>query len=159
MTERAVYVYMRAVTSAPERREEVLDRLQELHDEGAVDAVRTWTWANEVAQSAPHDADAVDVFEQFQRWADRREVSVQPPFRWTTRESTITGDREEVLVTPDLCLAVRDGSALVGVFPCTDGERHYGTEEALDALAEDSFPSAFDEVPSSTTYAPEESDA
>lgn len=50
------------------------------------------------------------------------------------RTSTRTGRAVRKLSVPELCLAVYEHGELVGVFPCTDGERTWTATDLLDSF-------------------------
>lgn len=107
-----------------------VETLQRCDSDGTVDAVLLRSWPERVAltDGSPHP-EVVDAFERFERWADRRNVSVRPPFEVRTTTSVVTEETRDVLVTPLLCLAIYRGESLVGVFPYTaDGTTHTATD-------------------------------
>ena len=106
-----------------------------------VDAVVVRSWPDSVRlDDAGQDREVVDDFGRFREWADRREVTVEPPFEVRTRSSIVEEDGVDVLVTPVLCLAVYRDERLVGVYPHSDGEETYPVERALERLQEGQLP-------------------
>ena len=107
-----------------------------------VDAVVVRSWPDSVRldDDAGQDREVVDDFGRFREWADRRGVSVEPPFEVRTRSSIVEEDGVDVLVTPVLCLAVYRDERLVGVYPHSDGEETYTVERALERLREGELP-------------------
>jgi hypothetical protein len=100
------------------------------------------TWPDEVVLSAETDGgEAVETFEQFERWADDRGLSVRPAFDVKT-VSSIVGRTRELLTLPMMSLAVSIDGDLVGVFPCSDGERTWTIVDCLDAYEADDDPLA-----------------
>ncbi|WP_235019771.1 HTH domain-containing protein [Natrialba sp. INN-245] len=112
-----------------------VETLQACESEGAIDELLLRSWPKEVKRSteSPH-AEVLETFDRFERWAKRRGVSVRPPFRERTSTSQITGETTELLVTPLLCLEVYVDEGLVGVFPHSDDEETYTTDEVIAAL-------------------------
>ena len=106
-----------------------------------VDAVVVRSWPDSVRlDDAGQDREVVDDFGRFREWADRREVTVEPPFEVRTRSSIVEEDGVDVLVTPVLCLAVYRDERLVGVYPHSDGEETYTVERALERLQDGRLP-------------------
>ncbi|EMA36676.1 HTH domain-containing protein [Halobiforma nitratireducens] len=114
-----------------------IETLRACESEGAIDDLLLRSWPKEVTRSenSPHQ-EVLEAFERFESWADRREVSVRPPFRERTSTSQVTGDTRELLVTPLLCLEVYEDDEFVGVFPHSqvDGEETYTTDEVIGTL-------------------------
>lgn len=116
-----------------------LRTLERLDADGVIDELTIDAWRGEVRLGdEPSDSDTFARFEEFAAWADRWDVSIQPPFSVETRHSEITGDTREVLVTPVQCLAVSVDGALAEVFPHTacreDGGKTYTVQDVLALL-------------------------
>ncbi|WP_255190863.1 HTH domain-containing protein [Natronobeatus ordinarius] len=118
-----------------------VETLQACEADGTVDTVLLRSWPKEVArtENSPYQ-EVLEAFERFDRWADERGVSVQPPFRERTVTSTVTGESKDVLVTPMLCLAVYRNDELHAVFPHTDGEETVTASEAIATLRTGELP-------------------
>lgn len=118
-----------------------IERARNLEDGDLVDTVvlRSWPETVRFDDDSPH-REVVEEFERFDEWADRRGVSVRPPFETRTRTSMVEDGGVDVLVTPVLCLAVYREERLVSVFPHSDGESTYSVERALDRLEADQLP-------------------
>ncbi|WP_243645175.1 HTH domain-containing protein [Natrarchaeobius chitinivorans] len=109
-----------------------IETLQACESDGAIDDLLIRSWPKEVRRSteSPHQ-EVLETFDRVKRWADRRGVSVRPPFRERTSTSPVTGETKELLVTPLLCLEVYADDEFVGVFPHSEGEETYTTDEAI----------------------------
>ncbi|WP_049923250.1 HTH domain-containing protein [Halopiger djelfimassiliensis] len=118
-----------------------IETLQVCESEGTIDDLLIRSWPKEVSRSdsSPHQ-EVRERYDRFLDWADRHGVSIRPPFRERTRTSQVTGETTELLVTPLLCLELYRDDELVGVFPHTDGETTYTTDEAIAKLRTGEFP-------------------
>ncbi|AGB32111.1 hypothetical protein Natpe_2291 [Natrinema pellirubrum DSM 15624] len=147
-TDRTVVCHVRAPLLL-EPIDEQIETLQACEDEGAIDDLLLRSWPKEVALSeeSPHQA-VLENYERFEQWADRRGVSVRPPFRERETTSQITGETRERLVTPLLCLEIYEDDDLVGVFPHTDErtEETYTTDEAIATLRTGAVPTPLEPV-------------
>lgn len=137
-----------------------VETLRACDDEGAVDDLLLRSWPKEIAltDDSPYQ-EALESFERFEAWADRRGVAIRPPFTEHTTTSQVTGETTELLVMPLLCLEVYDDGELVGVFPHTDeatGET-YTTDEAIAQLRTGEIPTPLGGEPETAT--PIESDS
>jgi DNA-binding Lrp family transcriptional regulator len=138
----AVSMVLRARTPVCGSRTTVINRLGRLRATGVIDEFEVRTWPDEVVLSAETDGgEAVETFEQFERWADDRGLSVRPAFDVKT-VSSIVGRTRELLTLPMMSLAVSIDGDLVGVFPCSDGERTWTIVDCLDAYEADDDPLA-----------------
>lgn len=118
-----------------------VETLRACESEGRIDSLLLRSWPEEVSlDDGSSYPEVVDVFERFERWADRHDVSVRPPFETRTARSLATGEETEMLVTPLLCLALYRGDDLVGVYPHTDGEESVAATEAIAALRTGELP-------------------
>lgn len=116
-------------------RTDVINRLSELRTAGRIETFEVQTWPDELVLSETEVTDpTVETFERFEAWATERGLSVRPAFDVRTVSSLIGNDRE-VLTLPMMSLAVSVDDELVGVFPCSDGERTWTVEDCLDAYA------------------------
>ena len=121
--------------------EERVERAQALEGGDLVDnvVVRSWPETVRLEDDGPH-REVVEEFRRFEEWAERRGVTVRPPFQTRTRASMVEDEGVEVLVTPVLCLALYREERLVSVFPHADDEESYTTEDSLDRLEADQLP-------------------
>lgn len=114
-----------------------IETLQRCAAEEGIDietlVVRTWPAECSVARSSSSHQ-ALAAFERFRAWADRAGVSICPPFEQGTRTSTITGEHQELLRTPLLCLAFYVDDQLAAVYPHTDGGHTYSVADVIARL-------------------------
>lgn len=118
-----------------------VETLRACEAEGAIDhlLVRSWPDSVGLAEESP-DREVLDRFERFDRWAERRGVTVRPPFEVRSHVSQVTGERRDRLVTPLICLAVYRDDELAAVFPHSgDGETRT-VAEAVAALRTGELP-------------------
>ncbi len=114
--------------------------LREAERDGQIDALLMRSWPDRISLSPDVPAgEALEAFERFTEWAYREGVDIEPAFAVQTRESTITGESREVLVTPLCCLAVYVGNTLVSVYPHVDDGEPHGVTEAVAALRTGEF--------------------
>ena len=127
-----------------------IETLRACESEGAVDDLLLRSWPKEVAlgDDTPYQ-EALESYDRVRQWADRRGVSVRPPFRERTATNQISGETTELLVTPMLCLELYADDELVGVFPHTDEttDETYTTDEAIATLRTGELPTPLGEEP------------
>ncbi|ELZ16694.1 hypothetical protein C477_15000 [Haloterrigena salina JCM 13891] len=120
-----------------------VETLRACESEGAVDDLLLRSWPKEVTltDDTPYQ-EALESVERFEGWADRRGVSIRPPFRERTATNQISGETTDVLIMPMLCLELYADDKLVGVFPHTDenADETYTTDEAIAALRTGELP-------------------
>lgn len=119
----------------PDSVDRQVETLQAYEAEGLIDTVLRRSWPDRIAlgDTGPHQ-EAIEVFEQFDRWATQQGVSIRPPFDVRTTTSLITDETKEVLVMPGMCLAVYRNQQLIGVYPHSTAADTYTVTEALAAL-------------------------
>ncbi|WP_306058150.1 HTH domain-containing protein [Natronococcus wangiae] len=112
-----------------------VETLRACESEGTIDDLLLRSWPKEVALSddSPYQ-EALEAYDRFRTWADRRGVNVRPPFRERTTTSQVTGETSELLVTPLLCLELYADDEPVGVFPHSVGDETVTTEDAIASL-------------------------
>lgn len=136
------YVRTSSVVAPVDSTLRTLDRLE---TDGTIDTVTVDAWPATVrlGEPSPH-SDVVDLFEEFDAWAEQWDVSIRPPFTVDTRTWEITGTTREVLTTPVQCLAIYANSSLQKVYPHTvsraDDDITYTVEHALGLLEEHDVP-------------------
>lgn len=118
-----------------------VETLRQCEDEGTLEGLVLRTWPDQIRldEDSPFQ-EAIEVYERYALWADRRDYSIEPPFRIKTARSMASEEEWDVLVTPILCLGIYRGSELVGVFPHSDGETVYGATDAIAALRSGELP-------------------
>ena len=133
-----------------------VETLRACESEGAVDDLLLRSWPKEVTltDDTPYQ-EALESFERFEQWADRRGVSVRPPFRERTATNQISGETTDVLIMPMLCLELYADDELIGVFPHTDedADETYTTDEAIAALRTGELPTPLGGEPEATAAA------
>lgn len=127
-----------------------IETLRACESEGAVDDLLLRSWPKEVSldDDTPYQ-EALESYERFAEWADRRDVSIRPPFRERTTTNQISGETSDLLVMPMLCLELYADDELVGVFPHTDeaADETYTTDEAIAALRTGEVPTPLGDEP------------
>lgn len=109
--------------------------LREAEADGQIDALLLRSWPDQITLSDDGPAsEGVEAFEQFSEWAYVEGVDIQPPFDVQRRDSVITGESREILVTPLCCLAVYIDSTLMGVYPHLDGGVPRSVTDAVAAI-------------------------
>jgi hypothetical protein len=132
----SVSMTLRARTPVCGPRTDVVNRLSRLRRDGRIAAFEVETWPDELVLSETDgESPIVETFERFEQWATDRNLSVRPAFDVRTVSSLI-GGRREILTLPMMSLSVSADDELVGVFPCTDGDRTWTVTDCLDAYAE-----------------------
>lgn len=136
-----------------------VETLDSCESEGTIDDLLLRSWPKEVtlSETSPYQ-EAIESVDRFDEWAERRGVSVRPPFRERTTTSQVTGETRELLVTPMLCLEVHVDDELVGVFPHTDpvADETHTAEEAIATLRTGEIPTPLGAEP---TIEADDSDA
>lgn len=128
-------VCVRIDTPIPSQQDVVIERAAELEREGRINGFRVRSWPRQVRLS-PHgiESETVEAFERFEEWASRNGASLRPAYEVCTRDSEITGDRDEVLVVPEVSIAVYEGGNLVGVVPHSRDGAVYTVDDFLSEL-------------------------
>lgn len=129
-----------------------VETLRACESEDAIDSLLLRSWPDKVrlSEDGPHQ-EVIERFERFERWADRRGVSVRPPFERRTVTKAITDETRELLVTPLICLAVYRDEELVGVFPHSTEEDTYTVADAIATLRTGEVPTPLGSAPSPST--------
>jgi len=133
-----------------------IETLRACEAEGAVDAVVLRSWPDKVSLGDDGSfGEVIDVFRRFERWADRRGVSVRPPFEVRTTAATFSGTEREVLVTPLIAVAVYRDDRLHGVYPHSTGDNTYTVADAIATLRAGDVPTPLGGAPALETYEPD----
>lgn len=146
--ELVVYLREAAGGAAAERQRAVVERARDLVGAGDVGdlTVRTWgrrALAPEAADGPAADApgaDVLDTVREFQAAAAEHGLTLEPCFAERERRPSFFTEREQPrreVVLPVVCLAVRRGGDLVGLYPCVDDGECASVAEGLAALAGD----------------------
>lgn len=132
-------LYVRSSAPSHEREGTVIDALEALADADVFEAVEVNTWPEKVSLNAAGQIgrEFVEAFRTFDAWAEEHDVDICPPFVVREQHSSITQERDEVLVTPTLCLSLWDDAELAGVYPCSHGDRVTSVEDLLAFLQDD----------------------
>ena len=133
-----------------------IETLQACETEGSIDDLLLRSWPKEVSrdESTLHH-EVLETYDQFSQWADQRGVSIEPPFNTRTSTSTVTGKSRELLVTPLLCLEVYVDDDLIGVFPHSEGDETYTTDEVIAQLRTGELPTPLGQSPTAAGSATE----
>ena len=112
-----------------------VETLRACEREGTIESLLLRSWPEQVrlGDGSP-DREVLERFEEFEAWADRRGVSIRPPFEVRERTSSVTGEFRERLVTPLIAVALYDGSRLTGVYPHSAEGETYTVEDAIATI-------------------------
>lgn len=113
-------------------RERVMARVRELVGEGTVADYQFLVWGDRLRIGGT-DREAEKLAE-FRTWA--REHGTSLPFRIRKCSSSIIDEEYAVLVPPHVFLALYRGDDLVGVVPCSEGDRSTSVLDVLGLLCD-----------------------
>lgn len=144
-----VDLYVRAHASVSGPREHAIEAVDELVARGIVADYEVHAWPSAVDLTVP--CDVTRRYREFEAWAERAGVTLEPAFSRRDEDNVITGEHTETLVTPLVCTAVRRGDELVAVLPCCRGEDdHVSVLSYLSALDEGNDPLGEGKLPPAT---------
>lgn len=130
-----------APTSAGPTQERALDRLDDLESKTPIESVEVGVWGKEVEIDRPERAVGIPQLqriesrlEAFETWAARTGRQLEPFFRNTRIESSITGESYDVWRLPTIAVAEFDGDDLLHVAPCRNGGRTIDVVDRLESL-------------------------
>ena len=132
-TEPIVDVYLRAFQPTHDSVDHVFETLERLADRGRIAGYNVESWPSR-ATLTDEELPVVATFERFENWADEKGVSIRPAFDVHRHQCGFTGDESEVLITPSICLAVRDEDELQGVYPCSEDGTVCTVDDLLASL-------------------------
>lgn len=131
-----------APASAGPSQKRALERLEELESSDPIESVEVGVWGKEVEQTdhasrIPQLQRIETRLEAFETWADNTGRQLEPFFRNTHVESTITETSHDVWRLPTVALAEFDeDDELLHVAPCRNDERTVDVFDRFDALLE-----------------------
>jgi hypothetical protein len=120
------------------RQEQVVERLETLSERDTLAAMDVSVWGEQISLDPATRSEAANAIyervETLRDWAEAHDRTIEPVFEERTCDSSLTGDRHEVLVLPVMVLAeYRDGS-LHHVSPAGDGSSVQTVTDRLDVL-------------------------
>lgn len=133
----SVDLYVRADAPIVGRRDAVIDRLKRLERTDRIVEFRIHPWPHAISLTLVKEIEAggiKEVVRSFETWADQHDHHITPSFDVRASHSAITGESDERLALPLMCLAAYTDGDLVGVVPASDGESVRTVEDALDAI-------------------------
>ncbi|MFD1647484.1 HTH domain-containing protein [Haloarchaeobius litoreus] len=142
-------VWVRAHTPTIGPREHAIETVKELAERGVIEEYEVHTWPSAVDLTVP--SEVTDRYREFAAWAERAGVTLEPAFSHRVVDNAITGEHNEMLVTPLICTVVRRDGDIVAVLPCCRGEEdHVSVLSYLASLDEDVDRVGGEKLPSPT---------
>ncbi|WP_338043197.1 HTH domain-containing protein [Natronorubrum bangense] len=144
-TPKTVELWIRSFTpmSAGPTQEQALERLDDLEASAPIESVEVGVWGKVVGQTAdttriPQLQRIETRLEAFESWAAQTSRSLEPFFRETHIECSITDEQYDVWRLPTVALAEFSGDdELLHVAPCRDGETTIDVGDRIDALVDE----------------------
>ncbi len=132
-------VYLHAAgTSVWEAQGRLVQRTEALADRGVVRRASVEVWPRRVCKGGALErtgfhGEALATIERLSAWGEHEGVAL--PFERHHVVSELAATDHEVIDTPAVCVAVRVGEALAGVYPHRHPSRCCSVDEALDRIA------------------------
>jgi hypothetical protein len=127
----ALDCYVRA-TAAGVFVDDIVRTVHSYEEEGLLEECAVRFWPDEIRLiDDTEETPIITQYRQFQAWADREGVSLEPAFTRRERTTLVSDDSDTVLVLPVVCLAIRVDGELVRVAPHTTGSTPYTVRDAL----------------------------
>jgi hypothetical protein len=138
--DRRIECYVRdAPVAVAERVRSVCERLRKFREAGAIAEYQCKPWPPEHGSTDESgdegDPSRHEMVSTLEAWAERRDYSLEPAFRRETVTSIHAPDSTyDRIRVPLITLLVYEREDLVGVAPCSDGERVHTIDDCLNAL-------------------------
>jgi hypothetical protein len=130
-----VELYLRGDTYGTyEAQERVLERLQELDEEGALEMVGCDEWQAIQTREYEHREGALATYEEFQDWARHNDARLEPAFQQRMHTGLDRTEVTPIIVFPVISLAVYEAESLQAVFPCGTEKEQYTVQDCLVAF-------------------------
>ncbi len=130
-----VEAYVTATPPDPQRRDELLSRLNACVERGTVEELTVSIWPRAVSLTCSLPVESpVERVREFEQWAADNDVSLEPAFETRTVQSAILDCEECVLRLPTMCLACYHDGDLIHVAPCSTPDAHISVEMTVTAL-------------------------
>lgn len=116
--------------------DETIETLREYDERKVVDdlAIEPWPDSVRLGDSGGNEGFR-ECYEEFRRWADGRDVSLEPGFLRRQQTTLVSEGRDTILTPPVVCLAVHVDGELASVAPHNTGTTVYTVEDALADIA------------------------
>lgn len=130
-----VELYLRQDTYGTyDAQQRVLDRLDELEDDGVLEMSGYENWQAIQTMEYEHREGALATYDEFQDWARHNGVRLEPAFDQRFQTSIDRTDVTQIVVFPVIALALYEGDQLQATFPCSDGDEHFTVQDCLSAF-------------------------
>lgn len=144
-TPKTVELWIRSFTpmKAGPTQKRALECLDDLKSSAPVESIEVGVWGKEVERTnrttrIPQLERIETRLEAFESWAARTSRSLEPFFRNTSIESTITGEHYDVWRLPTIALAEFGADdELLHVAPCRNGNETVDVFDRIDTLVDD----------------------
>jgi hypothetical protein len=135
---RCATLYSRETLPAPaaRQRERLSRRLNDLETTDDLSSFSVEAWEKRIRCTGPEDEAARDRYLRFAAWAREYGVRLRPFFGTRECYSMETGEKDDWIVFPAICLAVYEDGDLAAVFPHADGDTYRSVSDGLDELAQ-----------------------
>jgi len=135
-----VRAFVRSFAPAPgrhDRKRKLVEGLQSAANSGLIESYDVTVVGDslcccEHCRSLTEAEALLETITELQEWSYQGLTS--SGFARRSVESSLTGDRHQVLVPPEVCFGIYVNGSLEGVFPCTDDTDTYPPEAYLDDL-------------------------
>lgn len=134
-----LYVRSLLPESAASSQNEVIDALEELEAEGAIDEFTLLVWGDRAPASPGGTRTDAGLFALnrvavFSEWAERNDRSIEPFFERRTVDSELADEHYQAVVFPRMTLAEYEGQDLRSVTPCRGPERADSVPDRVSRL-------------------------
>ena len=121
--------------------ESLLEALDQLVDDGAIDEVTVTITGNrlclcDTCMKTGAESTLMDRFKELDEWGREHDASTSPFFETRTLDSSMAGETARALVPPRMSVALYCDEDLSGVFPCEMGEVTVSTADFVSTLAQ-----------------------
>lgn len=131
--ESKIQLYLRASTPLKKQPDEVIGFLEFLENQGHIDSFDVHEVPKQ-AHTNNETSNAINIYEKFEEWANKNEVSIQPFFKKTEYQSSLSGDEGEIVKFPVMSLSIHKDGELNAIYPCLNNEGTHTVYEFLSGL-------------------------
>lgn len=118
--------------------EETIARLRSLERADKISELRIESWGHcdcDVTAGIAERSNIASIVEEFRKWADRNDYSLNPAFKRREVSSMFCDESHVQHVVPIVAIAVYENDTLQCVAPCSDADCAYTVHDCVDAIA------------------------